>query len=294
MPKPIIRKLGTIDCDMVETTPVVFRGRLYRFEYVRPNYHGNPTGESYFRFVDVESGEMTPPFARGYHLGSAHVRDDVVYVYGVERWGGSEVRVFWSEDLETWSSRTALELPGWGLYNTSVCKGPDRFVMAFEVGEPPEVVGVRFTIYFAESQDLLDWKVVPGCVFSKDRYTACPVVRFSKGYYYMIYLEAKPGPLYEPHIVRSRDLAGWEDSPLNPVMSPSSEDKLVADPRLTPEQRKRIERAVNVNNSDVDLCEFGGKVVIYYSWGDQLGTEHLAQAVYEGTLEEFFEGFFPT
>ena len=25
-------KLGTIDCDMVETTPVVFGGKLYRFE----------------------------------------------------------------------------------------------------------------------------------------------------------------------------------------------------------------------------------------------------------------------
>ncbi|MFQ6040458.1 MAG: hypothetical protein ACE5PV_06340, partial [Candidatus Poribacteria bacterium] len=30
--KPQIEKLGTIDCDMVETTPIVFHGRLYRFE----------------------------------------------------------------------------------------------------------------------------------------------------------------------------------------------------------------------------------------------------------------------
>ena len=77
MSKPVIRKLGTIDCDMVETTPVVFRGRLYRFEYVRPNYHGNPTGESYFWFVDVESGEMTPPFARRYQLGTEHLAQTV-------------------------------------------------------------------------------------------------------------------------------------------------------------------------------------------------------------------------
>ena len=33
--RPAIRRLGTIRCDMVETTPIVFGGRLYRFEYVR-------------------------------------------------------------------------------------------------------------------------------------------------------------------------------------------------------------------------------------------------------------------
>ena len=34
--KPIIRKLGTIGCNnIVETTPIVFKGELYRFEVVR-------------------------------------------------------------------------------------------------------------------------------------------------------------------------------------------------------------------------------------------------------------------
>ena len=35
---------------------VVFRGRLYRFEYVRKDYKPNTTGDSYFRFIDVETG----------------------------------------------------------------------------------------------------------------------------------------------------------------------------------------------------------------------------------------------
>ena len=34
--KPFIRKLGTIGCNnIVETTPLVYRGELYRFEVVR-------------------------------------------------------------------------------------------------------------------------------------------------------------------------------------------------------------------------------------------------------------------
>lgn len=294
--KPLIKKLGTLDCDMVETTPIVFRGRLYRFEYVRPNYPANTTGDSYFRFIDVQSGEPTPAFAAGHHLGSAHVQGDTVYAYGVkEDWGRSTIQVFWSRDLETWSSQPALTVPDWSMYNNSVCQGPDRFVMAFEVGKPPEVVGKGFTNYFAESQDLLHWTLLPEeCVFAKDRYTACPVLRFlPDGYYYMIYLEARPGPTYESHIVRSKDLVRWESSPLNPVLQHSPEDQRIANPHLPPDQQKRVAEAVNLNNSDVDLCEFEGKVILYYSWGNQQGIEHLAEAQYEGTLEGFLKGFFP-
>jgi hypothetical protein len=43
--RPMIRKLGTLNLDLVEATPVVFRDRLYRFEYVRPGYVANSTGD---------------------------------------------------------------------------------------------------------------------------------------------------------------------------------------------------------------------------------------------------------
>ncbi|MGD9519896.1 MAG: hypothetical protein AB7W28_10305 [Armatimonadota bacterium] len=289
-----IRKLGTIDCDLVETTPVVFHERLYRYEYVRDNYKPNKTGTSYSRFVDVATGKVTPSFAVGYHLGSAYEDQGRMYVYAVEHWGKPRVQVFWSDDLQTWRDQPALVLPGWAIYNTSVCRGPDRYIMAFEVGEPLEVVGQPFTMRFAESDDLLNWRLLPeDRVFSKDRYTACPTLRFLDGLYYMIYLEARPGPTYEPHIVRSPDLVHWQSSPLNPMMQFSDEDKRIANPALTPEQRQLIAEAVNLNNSDVDLCEFGGEVIIYYSWGNQQGLEFLAEAKYAGTLESFLKAFYP-
>ena len=302
--KPSIKKLGTIDCDMVETTPIILHNRLYRFEYVRANYKLNnkiplpPSSkgesDSYFRFIDVESGESTPAFAAGYHLGSAYVEDDTAYVYGVDTWGAANIQVFWSKDLKEWSSKPALTLPGWGIYNTSVCKGPERYIMAFEIDKPPEETGMGFTMRFAESNDLLNWKLTASdCVYSKDRYTACPALRFLDGFYYMVYLEARPGHTYESYIVCSQDLVHWESSPFNPMLQFSNEDKKIGNPNLTAEQRERIAKAVNRNNSDVDLCEFKGQVIIYYSWGDQQGTEFLAQAVYNGTLENFFRGFFP-
>lgn len=293
--RPIIKKLGTIDCDMVETTPIVFKGRLYRFEYVRSwGYKPNKTGDTYFRFIDVETDEAGPSFAKGYHLGSAHVEGDTMYVYGAEGWGKSRIQVFRSKDLKTWRDQPALVIPGWKLYNNSVCKGDQRYVMAIEVGGPKEISGASFTMRFAESSDLLKWKLLPEtCVYTKERYSACPALRYLDGTYYMIYLEGRAGPRYEPHIVRSKNLIDWEPSPLNPVMRHGPEDKRIANPKLTAEQRAHIAKAVNLNNSDVDLCEWKGKTMILYSWGDQKGVEFLAEAVYEGTEASFLKGFFP-
>jgi hypothetical protein len=292
--RPSIRKLGTLDLGMVETTPVVFRDRLYRFEYVRKDHHASNTGESYFRFIDVETGNATTAFAKGYDLGCAFADGDAIWVFGVDNWDGENIAVFRSKDLEHWEKRSVFKLPGWGLFNTSVCKTGDRYVMAIEVGRPPEVVGVPFTMRFAESKNLLDWKLLPAaCVYTKERYSACPALRFLDGWFYMLYLEARPGPNYETHIVRSKDLIRWETSPFNPVLKASMEDKRIANPNLNGEQRAKIAGAVNLNNSDVDLCEFKGKTIITYSWGNQQGTEFLGQAVYGGTLESFLKGFFP-
>jgi alpha-L-fucosidase len=292
--RPLIRKEGTLDCDMVETTPAVFHGRLYRFESVRPDYWDNRLGVQHFRFLDVASGRATAVFGQGCDFGCPYTEGGEMHVYGVRPGGGSQMCVFRSRDLEAWSDAVAFELKGWDLFNNSVCRGDGRYVMAVEVGGPPEVVGVRFTMRFLESHDLLAWRLLPEeCVFAKDRYTACPALRYLDGWYYMIYLEALPGWTFAPFIVRSRDLASWHSGPLNPVMSHSDEDKRIANPGLSAAQRALIAGAEDINNSDVDLCEFEGRTIIYYSWGSQRGVEFLAGAVYDGTLASFLRGFFP-
>ena len=205
--RPVIRKLGTIDCDMVETTPIVFRQRLYRVEYVRERYRRKAPGEtgSYFRVIDVATGEPMPPFARGFHLCSAYVEGETVYVFGVEKWGANKVHGFRSTDLRNWESFTALDLPGWSIFNNSVCRGDGRYVMAIEIDAPPEETGVRFTIRFAESKDLRTWKLTPSsCVYAKDRYTSCPTLRFLDGWYYLMYCEALPGPDTRPTCCAAR------------------------------------------------------------------------------------------
>ena len=291
--KPRITKLGTIDVGLVETTPVVFRGELYRFEYVRPKYWANDTGDSYFRFVHHESGQVSQPFAQGYHLGNVFVEGDVLFVTAVDIWDGELVDVFRSDDMEHWECWNALNLPGYGLFNTSVCRADDRYVLMFEVGKPPEIAGVRFTARFAVSPDMRSWELTaPECTYSKDRYTAPHCLRFHEGWYYNFYLEALPTG-FEQYVVRSPDLIHWQPSPLNPVLQASDDDRTAANPNLTMEQRERIRTATDINNSDIDFCAYRGQVIINYSWGNQRGTEHLAEAVFDGTLAEFLEGWFP-
>jgi len=293
--RPRIVKIGTVDCDMVETTPVVFQGRLYRFEYVRSNYWRNRTGQSYFRFVDRETGRATPAFAQGYVFGSAFVDGDRVYVTGTSTeagWTGQRVQMFASRDLRQWETWTALDLPGWGICNTSVCRADGEYVMMFEIHLPADQAGVPFTARFAKSRDLRHWELTPPeCVYAKDRYTAPHCLRYLDGWFYDFYLEAYNG--YETRVVRSRDLVHWEPGPLNPVLAASDTDRRLADPKLPARLRRRIAEAQDLNNSDIDFCEVNGRVLITYSWGNQLGVEHLAEAVFDGTEEQFLRAWFP-
>src|ERR1043166_880567 len=216
--RPVIKKLGTIDLDMVETTPIVFQGKLWRFEWVRQGtgqqYWSNQRRTNYFRFRSRETGEVTPPFADGHEFGSAFVSDDSVYVTGTK--GRSQVNMFVSRDLMNWTERSVINDPRYGIFNTSLCRASNDYVLAFEIDKPREEAGVPFTIRFARAKDLSTWEVTPPeCNFTKERYSAAPCLRWHDGYFYLFYLEAYQG--YETRVVRSRDLIQWQASPLNPV-----------------------------------------------------------------------------
>ena len=292
--RPFIRKLGTVDLDLVETTPVLVQGRLWRFEWVRQGvgqqYWDNHRNTNYFRFRDPESGEVTPPFADGYEFGSAYVEDGAVYVTGT--WQRSQIDLFVSRDLRNWERRPVVPTGRYGIYNTSLCRTDRDHVLMFEIDKPKAEAGVPFTARFIRSRDLVHWALTsPECVYSRERYTAPHCLRWKDGWFYDFFLEAHEG--YEMRVVRSRDLKRWESSPLNPVLKASPKDRLIARAGISDEQRSRIANAVNLNNSDLDFCERDGRLVMTYSWGNQQGVEHLASAVYDGTVAQFLDGWFP-
>jgi len=294
--RPLIERLGTIECDLVECTPIVFNDRVYRCEWVRTSYKGNRLGRDYGRLIDHESGWETEPIGIDHIFHSAFVEDGTVYVLGTSGeagWNGARVNIFASTDLRHWEEWNALHLDGFAICNTSLCKAGDRYALMFEISRPEEQTGVPFTARFAFSDDLRHWEVTPPeCNYAKDRYTAPHCLRWQDGWYYDFYLELT-GDEYEMRVVRSRDLIYWGASPLNPVMRAAPEDRIPRNPNFTPEELHRLATAVDANNSDIDFCEYHGRLIITYSWGNQGGIEHLAEAVYHGTLAQFLRGWFP-
>jgi lysophospholipase L1-like esterase/pimeloyl-ACP methyl ester carboxylesterase len=290
--RPLIRRLGTVDLDLVETTPIILSNRVWRFEWVRngfgQQYWNNQRHTNYFRFRDPETGEATPPFGDGHEFGSAFVDGGRVYVTG--SFGRGRVDMFASTDLTNWESWPVIPEGRYGIFNTSLCRAKDDYVLMFEIDHPAEEAGAPFTARFARSKDLHSWEITPPeCNYSKNRYTAPHALRWKDGWFYDFFLEAHDG--YEMRVVRSRDLVHWELSPRNPVLRHSPLDKIIANPALTDAQRTRIAHAANLNNSDIDFREWQGRLVIDYSWGNQQGTEQLAQAVYDGTLDQFLDGW---
>lgn len=293
----IIRKLGTVDCDIIEANPVVWQGRLLRFEYIRHqndgrHYYCNFSGHSYFRFVDQQTNEILPAFGHDLHMGNAFVWQDRMIVTAVENWGKSRFYQLESTDLIHWTEpRVILENPAWQGYNTSVCRADDRFVMVFELGAPLDIVKNPFTMFFAESTDLVNWQVIPGAVFGQEFYTGAPMLRYFDGFFYFFYLDGSYENGFTTFVVRSKDLKNWESSSKNPVLVYDEDDRKILG-EFTPAFRQHIATAANINASDMDMCDFGGKLEITYSWGNQRGVEFLARAQADMNEKAFCEYFF--
>lgn len=307
--KPLIRKLGTIGCNnIVETTPIVFHGELYRFEAVRRKSFATGSNVAHWselsdspclRFIHVRSNASTPLFAEDHTFGFPFVVGDQMHVVTCagKDWGSDTLHFFRSRDLEHWEMYSQFHLPGWRIYNMNVVCKDGTYTLLLEIDAPLEECGPHnYTFRFARSSDLINWQLLPWeCAFQRDRYAGSPALYTldDDPHYYVGYLEAYPGPCYANCLARSTDLIHWEYSPVNPVlMFDDQEDKKIGSPFLTPEDRVRIRDALNINNSDMELCEYLGRTIIYYSWGDQMGTEFLAEAAFEGTMRDFLTGFF--
>ncbi len=296
--KPEIRKLGTIACDVVEATPVVFHEKLYRLEYFREGYQNEKNvddGPTYLHFVDVYTNRRTPAFALDHRYGTAFVDGEYMYVAATRRMKPEEadgrVDVYRSKDLETWEDWGGLNFPGLKTFNTAICRQGDDYYLLTEVNKP-----VVFTFRFAQSRDLKNWTLLPLEKHFQDvRYSGGPSMYTVPGdpHFYVLYVEEYPNYCFVNSIARSIDLENWEFSLLNPVlMYEPREDKKIANPFLTEHERERIRRAMDSNNSDMELCDFLSRTIIYYSWGNQRGNEYLAEAAYEGSVKELLQGFF--
>ena len=317
MGPPVIRKNGIIIDEGGEMSVFVRGGRLMGLMNYWGGYEGYPGACAVI--FDYFTGEAFPPFGRpGCYFYQAYCqaycqadcradcRGERVYVYAAE---DNRVIQFVSDDLVHWEESVALEFPEtFKCHNTAVCRGDDGYVMVIECGEamhdqdPVQAqlenpyIGVRFTEFFATSPDLVHWTLMPfDKAYTKERYNACPALKFCDGYYYMICLESLPCARWAPYIYRTADFDTWEIGYYNPLFIPSREDLYPKEGVTLSEEARAVNfRHLNVNNSDIDLCEYEGKTYIVYASGNQGVTWGglYCEAVYDGPLNDFLRANF--
>jgi len=293
--RPLIRKLGTIDtATYAENSLVMFKGKLYSLRWL-----GNEK-DFYFQFEEYESGKKMPPFARGYAFGRSFVEGDTVYVSstsGIRREEMTKVYLHASKDMVNWQTREVLDQPGWFIFTSPMCKADNRYVMMHDVyGAPPEGRRGGPFCRFSTSGDMKHWKMTPPkCWYNGGGFAAGHFLAYLDGRFYNFYMgQDRTNRGWEMRVARSSDLIDWEDSPLNPVLRASEEDRRLAHPNLTDEKKKRIATMTNINNGDMCLIEYKGKVIIHYFWGDQATAPcGMAEAIYDGTEAQFLRGWFP-
>ena len=304
---PAVEKLGTTVVGLAESNPIVYRGTNYVWESVRAGAPGNELGQPYGRLrVVAEPNRTIGPFARGLCLSCAFVAGERIVVTGTRRWADDTFYQTETTDLVNWTPlRPILAEKGWRGYNTSVCRAGDRYVMVYERGGKDAEVGCQFTMFFAESEDLRNWRTIPGAVFGREFYTGSPCLRHHDGWFYFFYLavegflkdaNGKPietKPLFRMRVVRSRDLKDWTNGDRVVLGFDDADRKAHPGVNLTDAARQGLTTAENRNASDIDMCETDGDLLISYSWGDQLGHEHLALARVRNCSERAFcESFF--
>ena len=295
--KPIVR-IGTIDQDIVEANPFVFKGELYRFEYIRYKcfsrpYHLNDTGNSYFRIIRVRDGLEMPRFGIGLAMGLAFSDGDRVVVTAVA--DNKTVRPYLyqleSTDLISWTEpKVFFGGPEWRIHNSTICRAGNGYVLSFECDHPEG----NFCMRFLESSDLRSFRKIQGAIFrQKSGYTGGPIIRWFDGWFYMFFMSGDYETQFVWNVARSRNLKDWEPSKCNPIMVPDEDDRKTHDKCVLNEQEIETMRlAKDANVSDMDFCEWQGRLEMIYAWGDQKGHEYYSLATCDATEQEFCEQWF--
>ena len=273
------KKTGKIfferDTCVMETTPFVWEGKMLLFGSVRRGGSAHTPDQLSLQITDPESGEVLCEFGAGCSLGCAFVNEGILHVFAARQPEGEswfrDIVHFCSSDLKTWRESPAVAAENENLLNSSVCRDGDGFLMAYESNNP-----IGFCFKFARSADLEHWEKVPDIYYAGPdgkTYSACPVIRRSGDYYYVIFLRQDGRGGYESAMIRSSDLRAWEESPLNPILAACEGE--------------------GINNSDVDLCEVGAKTILVYAAGDQSSWCDVREAVFDGTVDGFFTACYP-
>lgn len=248
-----------------ESTPVVWNGKLLRVTSTMTSWSSANQGT-----LSVYDGdELLSRIDTTFSLGSPIVDNGVLYVVGSRNWdqASNAFYIVSTTDLVNWTSEQMIfsSAPGTILYNNSITRADDKFVMSYEFCQAGSVC---FAIKFKQSYDLITWTDIGG-QFRPFEYVACPSLKYLNGAFYMFYGSQIPErePACETKISKSVNLSQWLEGGI--VITPrdgSSKD--------------------DICDSDFDLVEHNGNLEALYLEGDQKTWFNLRRASYSGTFEK--------
>lgn len=292
-----LQSRSTVSQEMGETTPFVFKNRLYRIENWQKfiELPGSDPGERFMedqvRIWDVESKQVVSIPLTAHSFGIAYVHNGRAYVFAARHEADRPWRHFRfismtsSDDLVNWTAPvTVIEAEeGEGLFNTAVCHDGRRFVLLYETDDRR---WPKFTFKYCESHDLIHWRRIRGAIYGREKYVGGPALYFEGEWFYTLYLQDLGGS-WETRVTRSRDLLYWEDAPEErPFLAP---DKSRV---FTYHHFGRQVEVQEINASDAEICYWQGKTLVYFNGGDQQTSGDLQQAEFDGTPRELLERFY--
>lgn len=304
---PKIKKLGACSPNG-EMTPFMWKGRLMRMELVDP---GKGTDSSILRQAgirDVETGEFLSYFGADSYYHSAFVDGDTLYVTGVDMKRRDTIRIYETKDLVNWKDRDLFTNPEWIYFNSQIAgnkevgyyiileTGPHVYKDKFDTDYPCRYIGHNsWTMFFAKSPDLVNWEFLDyDTPFSKDVGTGGPALKYSEGWFYLLADCLLPRRVYVNYMYRTKDFKDWYVGYYNPILMPSDDDRIITQhyTEITDAERERLKTAFNVNNTDLDICDWNGKTYINYLCGNQLGNYWMAEAICDMPLADFLRSYF--
>ena len=301
---PTFRKMGAV-CECGEASPFVFRGKLMRMELFDPTCATVADDPRIcIRIRDVASGKILSSFGKDCYYPTALADGDKVYVTATKRtyWlrgektnafhSGETIVLYESSDLVNWTSREIITRPGWHIFNTTMTKGPDGYVLAYESNHPS---CVPFTMFFATSKNLKTWTLMRDSrAYPAKRYCGGPFLRYHNGYYYLSLVTELPCERYCTYLFRTSDFRRWDTGRYNPFLFVTQDDRRVSPNAqdISESLLKRIPTAFVCSLADVEMCDFDGKTYLNYGIGDQHGFYYWAEAWYDGPVGELLERFF--
>lgn len=266
-----------------EHEPFVHNGVLYRAGFKR-----SWTGWSGTEVIIDQYDPVKNVFFKVAHLpwanalGSVAVNNGEVYIFGTTQTvAGNSIKKR-KLDQATWTwdgpeTNVYTAPAGVTIYNTSVTKGPDKWVLVYETNEGTNPFSARFL----QSTDLATWTPVGGLMHGSF-YSACPSIHYAEDGWYIVTYMWNNGGTYETAIARTKDFVTISTFQGNPANGLTAFHHL-----LSPDAHE------GPNNSDFAMTEFNGKVYMVYLIGDQSTWGNIGQAWYDGTLLDFYHEYWP-